>query len=237
MVVRSSLLSRPTVVAPTQQAPIVMRLNRTWNIDCPPAKMAIVHGTLVPTPKSAFTLGGRLMLRSKQKRRIAIEIHGPDKDVNNNNNNNNNGGGDSDDRKKKNQKKRVPSPPPQRGLNRADRTLSDAIQLSTELKDDDKIVIRILKPRKMWGFSKEPEDSSDDDSSDEEGEDDVNDDKYMPQKGDPDGWVEYRKYGLDEIFDEEITGRHKNIFEATMGLGASQERRDLKFDNEDQGMY
>lgn len=112
--------------------------------------------------------------------------------------------------------------------------MSEVMQLSKELMDDDKIVIRILKPRKVWGFSRDPEDSSDDSDSDSDVKK-VDEKSTNTEKEEPEGWVEYRKYGLDEIVNEELIGRHKNIFEANMGLGNSQERRELKFDSEEQG--
>lgn len=226
-----SLSSRPN---------IVMRLNRTWNVKCPPAKKHMVHGQLIPTAKGIFSLGGRIHLRTKQ-RRLAIEIHGPETNNDDNNNatttmDNNN----PNDRKGENNN----APPPNlRGqFKRETQTVSQAIQLSKELKDDDKIVVRILKPRKMWGFSRDHDDSSDSDSDSDNNDDKDNDDKDNDDKDNDndhqeqeDAWVEYRKYGVDEIVDEELTGRHNSTFEATMGLGANRERREIDFENDEQG--
>ena len=41
-----------------------------------------------------------------------------------------------------------------------------AIKLSTELQDDERIVIRILTPGKPWGFRKDLDDLSDSDDED-----------------------------------------------------------------------
>jgi hypothetical protein len=230
--IRSSIT--PRVLA----APIGMRLNRTWNIECPPAKLRMLGGTLVPTARSALTLGGRLTRKSKRQRRIAIEIHGPEyfhhpaQQAS---------GSSSSSSSSSSRKTNTPqSELPPRGLTRESNPAA-MIQLSKELMDDDKIVIRILKPRKVWGFSRDYDDSSSSSSSssEEDGDDDEsdNDEKAKVHTHEPqDGWVEYRKYGVDEIINEEITGRQKNSFEATMGLGANQERRELKFETDEQGM-
>ena len=196
---------------------MVLRLTRTWTIECPPAKfraanllpkLGVEKVRMVPTAKNALTLGGRLTVKGRKNRRLTIEIHGPEKQ-----------------RKDSN-----PSSSDRRGsglrghLIREEQTVQEAIQLSKELLDDDRIVVRICKPRKSWGLSRDSDDSSDSDSEQD-------DDDFII-----DGYVEYRKYGIDEIVDEELTGRHKNIVEATMGLGNNQERRELKFDTAQQGM-
>ncbi len=202
-------------------SPTVLRLSRTWSIICPPAKKAIVAGVLVPTVKGALTLGGRLMLKPKS-RRLTIEIHGPENSTQAN----------------------IISPI-QRGLHRDTQTVSTAFQLSKELLEDDRIVVRILKRRRAWGFHRDPEDSSD---SESDNESTSNKDWNMDgtPKKEPkdihvevldDGWVEYRKYGMDEIVDEQLTGRNKEVFEATMGLGANQERREFRFESEQQGKF
>jgi hypothetical protein len=192
--------------------PIVMRLNRTWDAKCPPAKKQMIAGKFVPTVRGAFP--GRLMQKT---RRIAIEIHGPD---------------NNEENKDPKLTKVSGSPTPKRGMLRSTETPQRlAINLSEELQDDDRVVIRILKPRKAWGFSKDPDDSSE---SEEEEEEDVDASKQSTSsssKGDRD-WVEYRKFGLDEIEDQELS---KNGWEATMGLGANQERREIKFESNEQG--
>jgi hypothetical protein len=185
--------------------PIVMRINRTWDAKCAPAKKRVIAGKLVPTVRGAFS--GRLL---QKKRRIAIEIHGPDNSEENN---------DPDATKVSG------LPTPKRGMLRSPETAQRlTIDLSKELQDDDRIVIRILKPRKAWGFSKDP-----DDSSESEEEEDVDGGSSSRDDGD---WVEYRKFGVDEIEDEELS---KNGWEATMGLGANQERREIKFESNEQG--
>jgi len=52
------------------------RLNRVWDVKMPPAKKTMVHGVLVPT--MGGTLGSKLIQR---KRRIVIEIHSDDFDL------------------------------------------------------------------------------------------------------------------------------------------------------------
>jgi len=200
-----------------------MRLNRTWEVDCPPASKAMVGGALVPTVKGTFSLGGRLLRPKIKRRRLAIEIHGPavmsDRST-----------GQTNEDAEKN--KIISTENRRRMMKRETETMSQAIQLSKELMDDDRIVIRILKPRKVWGFSRDPEDSTDSESDDEDGKKKRRQDDDQKEAS---GWVEYRKYGVDEILDEELMGRNKNVFQATMGLGANKERREIHFENDEQG--
>ena len=99
--------------------------------------------------------------------------------------------------------------------------------LSTHLKDDDRIIVRILKPRKSWGLMKDPSDEDDDDSSSD----------GVSSRGDTDvfaGWIEYRRYDLDEIEDVDLD---KESWEATVGRASNMERRELKFESEGHGRY
>lgn len=215
---------------------LVLRLSRTWSIDCPPAKKAMVAGILVPTVKGTLTHGMRLIIKPK-RRRLSIEIHGPETNP---------------------QAISAIGMPIQRGLSRDAQSLSKTFRLSKELLDDDRIIIRILKPRKAWGFHRDPEDSSDSDSDSDSNSDSDSDNHRNNQSTssdkagikckdsqstdhlnqafqDEDEWIEYRKYGMDEIVDETLTGRNKTVFEATMGLGANQERREFRFETEQQG--
>jgi hypothetical protein len=184
-----------------------MRVNRTWDVKCPPVKKHIVAGKLVPF-LGAFS--GRLL---RKKRRIAIEIHGPEVQ----------------------EEVQKPAAPVRRGLKRSEDNRSKVVNLTKELKDDDQIVIRIWKPRKAWGFSKDPDDSSDSESESEEafgGSLSSLRDASSKRKLEDGNWVEYRKFGLDEIYDEEL---QKLSWEATMGLGANQERREIRFETPEKG--
>jgi len=87
--------------------------------------------------------------------------------------------------------------------------------LADELREDDRVVVRILKPRKHWGLSRDHDDSSDEE--DEDGETTL---------ACEDGWVEYRKYDLDAIDQIELD---KNSFEAHFGVGNHVEVRELCF--------
>jgi hypothetical protein len=182
-------------------AQIVMRVNRTWDVKCPPVKKHVVAGKLVPSVVGVFS--GRLM---RKKRRIAIEIHGPEKE-----------------------EVKKPAAPVRRGLKRSKESDMNVVDLSAELQDDDRIVIRIWKPRKAWGFSRDPDDSSDSESESEEA---GGLSEESSNKTEDDNWVEYRKFGLDEIHDEEL---EKLSWEATMGLGANRERREIRFETPEKG--
>jgi hypothetical protein len=115
----------------------------------------------------------------------------------------------------------------QRGrLSRSHRTISNPVDVSKELMDDDRIWVRIWKPRKAWGFSRDP-----DDSSDSEGEGETSLHTYEDDDN-HDAWVEYRKIGIDELEDESIS---RNSWEATMGLGTNQEHREIRFETDEQG--
>ena len=46
------------------------------------------------------------------------------------------------------------------------------------------------------------------------------------------GWIEYRKFDLDEIEDEEL---HRKSWEATLGRFHHMERREIIFANDEQG--
>lgn len=201
-----------------QQHSLVLRLCKTWDVEVPPAKRRKIAGVMVPTAKAALSFGGRISFKPK-RRRLLIEIHGPDyEDDKNKSDEKNDSRGGPNKSKIKGKNKNTPSfrPP----LRRASKTVSEAICLSKELKDDDRIVIRVLKPRKMWGFSREPDDSSD------------SDDDLIVHEPEPE-WVEYRKYGVDEIQNMALV--QKDVFEATCGLGANQERRQVRFESEEQG--
>jgi hypothetical protein len=191
---------------------IVMRVNRHWEVKCPPVKKHVVAGMLVSTVKGVFS--GRFV---QKKRRITIEIHGPD----------------------------VPlvsltekeAPTPRRGLTRANDTGSMTIvDLSSELKDDDRIHVRILKPRKQWGFMRDQDDSSTSEEGDENEQEqdhkDLNVSHNSYATSHDDGWIEYRKYDLDEIEDEEL---HKKSWEATLGRDHHMERREIMFGSDEQG--
>lgn len=197
-----------------------MRITRQWEVKCPPVKKHVFAGKFVPTVKGVFS--GRFV---QKKRRITIEIHGPD----------------------------VPlllarteapkSPTPRRGLTRTSDTGSmNIIDLSSELKDDDRIRVRILKPRKQWGFMRDHDDSSTSQGDDEEdGHENDNDDLHASHNTNTssstahdDGWIEYRKYDLDEIEDEEL---HKKSWEATLGRAHQMERREIMFPTDEQGTY
>jgi len=187
---------------------MVMKLNRVWDIRMPPASKKVVGGKLIPTVKGAFS--GRLM---QKRRRVAIEIHGPMVSEANETLN------------------KPPSPSGSRRglLSRAQGTSQKVVNLSAELKDDDRIVVRILKKRKTWGLMRDHDDSSDDEDSDghHKGDDEDNDIANYD-----DGWVEYRKYDLDEITDDVLD---RDDWEATMGRASGMERRELKFDTKEQG--
>jgi hypothetical protein len=135
--------------------------------------------------------GARLL---QKKRRVAIEIHGPERNNSNDNNNNNNNNDDSNNRNNK----RRSTAPPGRGLTRnslANNTKGSRaiIDLSKELKDDDRIVIRIFKSRKAWGFSRDTDDSSSSSSSEEVDASESSSSEAPDLFEIEDGWVEYRK--------------------------------------------
>lgn len=129
------------------------------------------------------------------------------------------------------------APTPRRGLTRANDTGSMTIvDLSSELKDDDRIHVRILKPRKQWGFMRDQDDSSTSEEGDENEQEqdhkDLNVSHNSYATSHDDGWIEYRKYDLDEIEDEEL---HKKSWEATLGRDHHMERREIMFGSDEQG--
>jgi hypothetical protein len=82
---------------------------------------------------------------------------------------------------------------------------------------NDVIVLRILKPRKHWGLSRDVEDSDSDDDSDDQ----------SLAASEEQGFVEYRRFDLDYIDDVEI--HNSTSLEAKFGRGNNTEVRDLKF--------
>jgi hypothetical protein len=231
-------------------APIVMRMNRTWDVTCPPVKKHVIAGQLVPTVKGTLAMagGGRLLRR---KRRLAIEIHGPDVDDNTNKNKEyttTKRNSTITSATKQKGRRRSSFRAPGRGLVRSSIDSSNnnssntstkgsrtIIDLSKELKDDDRLVIRILKPRRYWGFSRDTDDSSSsEDAIESELLTDNNNNSSSLEIDD--GWVEYRKYGLEEIDDTEIH-TNSSSWEATLGLGPSRERREIRFESTAHGTY
>jgi hypothetical protein len=315
---------------------IVMRISRSWDIKMPPPTKTV--GLL------GILKGGNLLLDTgighlniiQRKRKIVIEIHGPDiiddKD--------NSGGGEvvaaeaeaeveaaaaaaaaagNDDvaagdpevsgsgslstmftanegsSSGRNQTRSTGS---RRDLLHRTEGSLNFIDLSSELKDDDLIVIRILKPRRgRWGIHKdyteeESESDSDNDNdngnnSDKEEEEDEDGDccnvtssfltststktknkkykkkqwlqdvlkersashnsktsahggdgslkntKYTISREDTE-WIEYRKFGLDEINDDDE--QYRKTWEATIGIEKYRERRKMIFPSENQAI-
>jgi hypothetical protein len=240
---------------------LTLRLTRTWNVRMPPAKKkTLVGGVMTPT----------LSLPIAKKRRVAIEIYSPssiiddqelDEDVDD----------DDDDPiiTPRDSRNRPRNPAPiARGLTRSNASRdNDLIDLCAELREDDWILVRILKPRRgRWGFSKDDSDSDDSEEEVQEqqahhGEHDKeqgislllkvktaskwikdtiqttaaeNSPSHMwmqhQQQEADDEWMEYRRYNLEAIVDEEL--RDHYVFEAMFGL-ASRERRDIKFESEE----
>lgn len=186
-----------------------MRVSRQWEVKCPPAKKHMVAGKLVPTVKGVFQV-------VQKKRRVAIELHGPRKE--------------EEIAPSKGKDLKSPVSPRRLFGRQGDSSLSSSrsiIDLSASLEDDDRIIIRILKPRKSWGFNRDP-----DDSSESEDEDNLSLEKCNDSVRNDNGWVEFRKFDLDEIEEEEL---NKSSWEATMGRGTGTERREIRFENEDQG--
>jgi C2 domain len=241
----------------TTAAALTLRLVRTWNVKVPPAKKKIVGGHLMaPT----------LALPIAKKRRMVIEIYSvalEQQDVNN-------------------VVASSSSPPPAvRGLIRSNASRdNELIDLCAELKDDDWILVRMLKPRRgRWGFFKsggsstadDDDDDSSSDSSDSEDDEDDDEEEQTDHKNkkktaasgggggskniqdtinatvaaaaaaanmtspsnlwkqqQDDEWMEYRRYNLEAIADEELS---KHVLEATFGLGNRRERREIKFES------
>lgn len=88
-----------------------------------------------------------------------------------------------------------------------------------ELGPTDYAVVRILKPRRHWGLSRDTDDSDDEDHHDG-GHDEENGD-----------WVEYRKFDLDDIEPESVL-LTKTSVEMQVGRGNSTEVREIKFSTE-----
>jgi hypothetical protein len=141
---RSVATSRSSNAA--QSLYITLRLTRTWQIKLPPPKKKMVAGILTLNPRS-------LVHGQAKKRQIAIEIYGHE---------------ELDD------ESRVVAEPDAKtdmrtNLTRSQRTSKDGhlIDLCTELRDDDLILIRVLKRRRgRWGFARVPNDDDDDDRDD-----------------------------------------------------------------------
>lgn len=102
-------------------------------------------------PKKKQMIGGKLVPTVRgafgfatKKRRLVMEIIGP---------------------------KSLPetTPPSLRGMSRSDKREVNG-DLSELLDDEaDRVVVRILKPRKYWGLSRDSDDSGDEDGDDEPG--------------------------------------------------------------------
>jgi hypothetical protein len=200
----------------------------------------MVAGQFVPTVKGAF----RVM---HPKRRVTIELHGPDTAPV--------GAATADGitvSPKKGSKPTVASPKkattteaaippkspsPKKGSVFGGRNKEDPVDLAKELKDTDRILIRILKPRKTgWGSGGSAvKDSGDEDSSNGE-EEALNGSKANMSESFSkivdDGWVEYRKYDLDEIEQVEL---EKATWEANLGRAANKERREFRFASAEEG--
>jgi hypothetical protein len=89
-------------------------------------------------------------------------------------------------------------------------------QYLDDLGPTDYAVVRILKPRRHWGLSRDTDDSDDEDHHDG-GHDEENGD-----------WVEYRKFDLDDIEPESVS-LTKTSVEMQVGRGNSTEVREIKF--------
>lgn len=208
-------------------APLVLRMARTWDVKCPPCKKHMVAGQFVPTVKGAF----RVMA---PKRRITIELHGPDTAP---------AAATADGIPKKGSSPKATtepailpkSPSPKKGSVFGGRKKEDLVDLAKELQETDRLLIRILKPRKTgWGSASPVKDSADEDSSNEEealGGSKSNFSESFSRVLD-DGWMEYRRYDLDEI--EEVEW-DKATWEANLGRSANKERREFRFASAEEG--
>lgn len=113
---------------------IIEKAERAWEVKLPPTKKHMVAGKLMPTVRGAFGF-------AKKKRRLVMEVLGPgDEGVGDE------GVGDEG----------VPQ-------QRAERSheVGDLCKLLEH--EEDRVVVRILKPRKHWGLSRDSDDSDDDD--------------------------------------------------------------------------
>ena len=268
---------------------IVMRVSKSWDIKMPPPTKTVLglgldggmfDNRMIDTGVGHFNL-------IQRKRKIVIGIHGPDGEAEGV------GGvvGDASSSGSLSMHNAEENSSSGRSM------LSKGIDLSSELKDDDLIVIRILKPRRgRWGIHKdyteesesesesdhENEDGDEDEDSEEVGEDEDGDDfcndtcsfltsskskrkmettkksikkkkwlqevlkeqrasnntsthhhggsntKYTISREDTE-WIEYRKFGLDEINQDDI--QYRKTWEATIGMEKYRERRKLIFNS------
>lgn len=116
------------------------------------------------------------------------------------------------------------------GLHRPKRLVIDIEGGSSSSEDtlqaDDKVIVRILKPKvdrgKIWSPT-----SRDDDTSLNEGN--------IERESQYEGWIEYRHYTLDEI-EKEDTPNDKT-WAAVMGRTSTREAREFHFESADQGVY
>ena len=268
---------------------IVMRVSKSWDIKMPPPTKTVLglgldggmfDNRMIDTGIGHFNL-------IQRKRKIVIGIHGPDGEAEGV------GGvvGDASSSGSLSMHNAEENSSSGRSM------LSKGIDLSSELKDDDLIVIRILKPRRgRWGIHKdyteesesesesdhENEDGDEDEDSEEVGDDEDGDDfcndtcsfltsskskrkmettkksikkkkwlqevlkeqrasnntsthhhggsntKYTISREDTE-WIEYRKFGLDEINQDDI--QYRKTWEATIGMEKYRERRKLIFNS------
>lgn len=93
------------------------------------------------------------------------------------------------------------------------------------LRDDDKVTVRILKPKRNTGRVWSPLSRDDDDSSCDEGN--------AEKESQYEGWMEYRHYTLEEI-NKETTPNDK-IWVAAMGRTSTREVREFHFESADEG--
>lgn len=97
------------------------------------------------------------------------------------------------------------------------------------LKNDDKVMVRVLRPKRERGnrkWNRLLHDDDDDDSSCEAVE-------HQEEESQYEGWMEYRNFTLDEI-DKENTPNDKT-WEASMGRTSTREVRDFHFESANEG--
>ena len=266
---------------------IGMRLCRSWEVKMPPPSRAV----FLPFQNKTMIETGLGHLNFIQKaRRICIEIHGPEQPKNSNEAEDRNDDDDDDDDaedeaddvgeddedddndKIRQRGRRMET---QRKLLRRAGTggRRQLVDISTELKDDDLVVIRILKPRRgRWGLHVDENDSETDDHDDDDndnGSHNNKDDTKSPTASainisttdgtavaastststwlkdlkskhhnsysnnryallrEMDDWIQYRKFGLDEIQDDDE--QYRKTWIGTIGLPSVRERRKLIF--------
>eukprot|EP00536_Pseudo-nitzschia_multiseries_P010292 jgi/Psemu1/319826/estExt_fgenesh1_pm.C_3080005 len=271
-----------------------MRLRRVWDVKMPPPSKYIVNKRMVYTGVGQINLGQR-------SRKIVIEILGPDREegvdddptiLSNENENENENEINASKPKGKSirsrfslqssrfdslgilwEKEQRASDGTRRDMMVKSRRMGGRqfIDLSSELKDDDLIAIRILKHRRgRWGINRDPEDndSSDDDYEDGDSDSDSSSsegtktsshklrswirkrrsrkkernkwldtaikeykaNKYVISR--EEDWVEYRKFGLDEI--KAGDKQYRKTWEATIGIGKYREKRKIFFKSQEQ---